>query len=85
MFARFVTMSLIFTTAAIAQPQSAGEVPVEESAWLSDPIQLTFHEDFFKAGEAYFSPDGSKVIFQAVEQPAPRGRRDLSMGEEQIC
>ena len=71
MFARFVTMSLIFTTAAIAQPQSAVEVPVEESAWLSDPIQLTFHEEFFKAGEAYFSPDGSKVIFQAVEQPAP--------------
>ena len=42
-----------------------------EAAWLAEAVQLTFHEQFVKAGEGYFSPDGSMIIFQAVEQTAP--------------
>ena len=40
-----------------------------ESDWLQNHTQLTFPDRFVKAGEAYFSPDGRKIIFQAVEQP----------------
>jgi TolB protein len=36
---------------------------------LADHVQLTFSDRFVKAGEAYFSPDDSKIIFQAVEVP----------------
>ena len=32
--------------------------------------QLTFPDQFHKAGESYISPDGSKVIFQGVPTPA---------------
>ncbi len=39
-----------------------------ESDFLSGSRQLTFPNQFAKAGEAYFSPDGSKVVFQAVER-----------------
>ncbi|MSR45332.1 MAG: hypothetical protein EXS15_08300 [Phycisphaerales bacterium] len=41
-----------------------------EHAQLSEQTQLTFPDRFFKAGEAYFSPDGGHIIFQAVEKPA---------------
>ncbi len=41
----------------------------EEQGILANQVQLTFAEQFVKAGESYFSPDDSKVIFQAVEVP----------------
>lgn len=41
-----------------------------EKGVLADWVQLTFSDRFVKAGEAYFSPDDSKIIFQAVEKPA---------------
>lgn len=50
------------------QPLSAEWAPLE-SADLINHIQLTKREQFVKAGEAYFSPDGSWIIFQAVEVP----------------
>lgn len=40
-----------------------------ESADLANHVQLTKREQFVKAGEAYFSPDGAWIIFQAVEVP----------------
>jgi Tol biopolymer transport system component len=40
-----------------------------EADILADHVQLTYSDRFVKAGESYFSPDGSKVIFQAVEVP----------------
>lgn len=40
-----------------------------ESHALRHAVQLTFADRFFKAGESYFSPDDSKIIFQAVEKP----------------
>tara|TARA_B100001059_G_scaffold28184_1_gene22842 strand:+ start:21832 stop:22992 length:1161 start_codon:yes stop_codon:yes gene_type:complete len=36
---------------------------------LEDPIQLTTSKRFVKAGESYFSDDGQRIIFQAIEQP----------------
>lgn len=42
---------------------------VAESALLTRHIQLTRREDFIKAGEAYFSRDGRRIIFQAIPVP----------------
>ncbi|MBS0187688.1 MAG: PD40 domain-containing protein [Planctomycetes bacterium] len=57
---------------AAAQPST----PVESTDWRQQESglmdlwsQLTFRRDFVKAGEAYFSPDGRRVIFQAVPVP----------------
>jgi len=44
----------------------------EEEGILENHVQLTFDEDFHKAGEQYFSPDMEWVIFQAVPKP-PEG------------
>jgi TolB protein len=40
-----------------------------ENGILADQVQLTFSDRFVKAGESYFSPDDSRIIFQAVEVP----------------
>jgi hypothetical protein len=56
------------TPAALASPAVSGA--------LGSAVQLTFGDQFVKAGESYFSPDGTKVIFQAVELPAPGEEAD---------
>ncbi|MBN8598620.1 MAG: PD40 domain-containing protein [Planctomycetes bacterium] len=60
---------------AFAGPQEAGS-PAPAPDWRRDEArlldlwsQLTFRRDFVKAGEAYFSPDGRRIIFQAVPVP----------------
>ena len=58
------TTILLFSTLLIAQP--AYSEPM-----LDEPVQLTDSERFVKAGEAYFSDDGRRIIFQAIEQPEP--------------
>ncbi|MEZ6242204.1 MAG: hypothetical protein R3B57_04100 [Phycisphaerales bacterium] len=45
-----------------------------EAPVLTYQARLTDPEMFIKAGEAYFSPDGHRVIFQAVEHP-PEGEK----------
>ena len=45
------------------------QVAAAEASFFAHPTQLTFPARFLKAGEAYFSPDGSQVIFQAIEVP----------------
>ncbi|MFN0134171.1 MAG: TolB family protein [Phycisphaerales bacterium] len=45
-----------------------------EAGVLSDHVQLTRRDQFTKAGEAYFSPDGSWIVFQAV--PVPKAGSD---------
>jgi TolB protein len=42
-----------------------------EAAHLRNPVQLTFGDRFYRAGEGYFSPDRSKFAFQAVPVPPP--------------
>ncbi|MEE2681690.1 MAG: hypothetical protein VX641_04885 [Planctomycetota bacterium] len=56
-----ITLALLFAAS------SSNSVPGEE--FLGEPVQLTTGKQFTKAGEAYFSPDGKRVIFQAVEVP----------------
>jgi len=55
---------------AAASPCLAQPDPTElEGPLLTDHVRLTSPEDFLKAGEAYFSPDGSRIVFQAVPKP----------------
>lgn len=60
--------------AGAAGPAAAPPPPIDwrsaEEGVLAHQTQLTFTDRFVKAGEAYFSPDGRRVIFQAVEVPA---------------
>lgn len=42
-----------------------------EASLLTDHVQLTSRDRFLKAGEAYFSPDASWIIFQAIPAPRP--------------
>ncbi|MFM7050983.1 MAG: TolB family protein [Planctomycetota bacterium] len=49
---------------ATAAPADARSEP-----GVSGARQLTFPDRFIKAGEAYFSPDASQIIFQAIELP----------------
>ena len=51
------------------ETSSAEDWTSMEAAVLGDPVQLTFGDRFVKAGESYYSPDGARIIFQAVEQP----------------
>lgn len=40
-----------------------------EAPLLRNHVQITDTDRFLKAGEAYFSPDGAWIIFQAIERP----------------
>ncbi len=51
-----------------AQPEPAWRA--QERDLLRDPVQITFPDRYAKAGEAYFSPDGRWIIFQAIPRPA---------------
>lgn len=57
----------VFLCALFTLPGALGSVSAED-AFLGECFQLTTSDRFAKAGEAYFSPDGTRVIFQAVEQ-----------------
>jgi TolB protein len=54
----------------IAPPPPAAAPAAAEAANLREIRQLTFPDRFAKAGEAYFSPDMTKLVFQAIEAPA---------------
>jgi TolB protein len=75
------SLGSILTTLATAQPAGVNKSPSAsppappldwptlEASLLSDHLQLTSRDQFVKAGEAYFSPDDSWVIFQATPVP----------------
>jgi len=77
---RFALFALIGVTAGCApislsaaqqpKPESGADWRKAEAGILDGWVQLTFSDRFVKAGESYFSPDDSKIIFQAVEKPA---------------
>ncbi len=53
-----------------AQPE-ANPGQTGEARFLTSPVQLTFAEDFVKAGESYFSEDDrGAIVFQGVPAPA---------------
>ncbi len=68
----FVTLlvALVLAAPTFAQPGGVIDWKREESPLLRNHVQLTLPEQFLKAGESYFSPDDSKIIFQAVAVPA---------------
>lgn len=52
----------------------------DESKFLSNIKQVTFDAmGFSKAGEAYFSPDGMSIIFQAVPKKEGLGENDYQI------
>lgn len=61
-------MFTLLALAALAAPPSADEVMALESRHLRNVRQVT--SGFAKAGEGYYRPDGTGIIFQAVP-PAP--------------
>ena len=54
--------------AAAPQPLPVAN-PASEPG-VREARQLTFPDRFLKAGEAYFSPDARRIVFQAIERPA---------------
>ena len=63
---RYATACLLFSLPCSLPGQNPGDVPDEtgnESEWLSDVRQITFEGR--RAGEGYFSADGSKMVFQS--------------------
>jgi len=75
-------VAAVTTTAWALQPEVKIKITDEDTqddrppAWaeaehnaLKNHVQLTAPDRFVKAGEAYFSPDDSKIIFQAVARP----------------
>ncbi len=58
---------LIFAAACRAIPDDQ-DWRESEKGILENHVQLTHESMFRKAGECYFSPDGQRIIFQAVER-----------------
>jgi TolB protein len=79
MLMSFFRMAILTFLGALFMVTNAHGIMLEDS-FLGAPSQLTTNERFAKAGEAYFSPDGSKVIFQAVEQVGEGGVIDEFYG-----
>jgi TolB protein len=57
-----------------AQKRAAPAARVAPASAVAEPgvsgaRQLTFPDRFIKAGEAYFSPDMKRIVFQAIEVP----------------
>ena len=56
--------------AATTAPQPAPVANPASEPGVRGARQLTFPDRFLKAGEAYFSPDAKRIVFQAIERPA---------------
>src|ERR1051325_7529844 len=62
----FPPMNALLLSLALSPAQPADDWKAAEAAHLKNIKQLT--SDFVRAGEGYFSPDGTKIIFQAEEK-----------------
>lgn len=65
-------LSSLALSVALTAPTAVAQIAPwseAEQGVLANHVQLTFQDRFVKAGESYFSPDDSKIIFQAVETP----------------
>ncbi|MBL0928168.1 MAG: PD40 domain-containing protein, partial [Phycisphaerales bacterium] len=70
----FLTPELTPTRYKLQNPAALPEAPEwarAEAAVLGDYAQLTFPTEFTRAGEAYFDPTGTWIIFQATERAGP--------------
>ncbi len=59
-------LPIVLTLSIYAPSADPNDWAAAEAKHLSHVKQLTF--DFIRAGEGYFSPDGSKIIYQAEEK-----------------
>ena len=59
-------MNALLLTLALAPAADPQPWDKDEATYLKNIKQVTF--DFVRAGEGYFSPDGTKIIFQAEEK-----------------
>jgi len=66
MFPLIFSLSLTLAADPAGMPVQPGEWTKEESRYLPNVRQLT--SDYVRAGEGYFSPDGSQIIYQAEEK-----------------
>ena len=68
LFAVFSSPSVVLAADPTVTPseQSAPAAAPVENSYLRNVRQLTSSDDFAKAGEGYFSPDGKTIIFQGV-------------------
>ncbi|MBM4105361.1 MAG: hypothetical protein FJ257_03525 [Phycisphaerae bacterium] len=69
-------LASVLLQAPPARSEPPAEAPNPETANLREIRQLTFPDRFTKAGEAYFSPDMTRMIFQAIEVPAEGATAD---------
>lgn len=78
----FAGLAVFTTCAAGAWP--AGNPEPEwvraEAPLLVDHVQLTSRDEFVRAGESYFSPCGTWIIFQAVPVPVAGGDEEPFYG-----
>lgn len=78
------TIVAALSALCLAQPGGGGVVnddPKAESRFLGEIRQLTFAEEWAKAGESYFSPDGTHVLFQGVSQGESDGLYSMVLAE----
>ncbi|MDG2220348.1 MAG: M28 family peptidase, partial [Rubripirellula sp.] len=71
MMLRYVAACLLISLPSLLPGQDPGDAPEEagqESEWLSDVRQITFEGR--RAGEGYFSADGSRMVFQSERDRA---------------
>ena len=74
-----VLVATLLVLVGCSQPEPVQATPAEPPrAPVANPAaepgvtaarQITSPERFIKAGEAYFSPDAARIVFQAVERP----------------
>lgn len=65
---RLITFCLVPAVVASAQPAPSA-TQHDESRWIRNVRQITRDEmGFYRAGEAYFSPDARRISFQAYPQ-----------------
>ena len=56
----------LFVAVVLFVPAKAADEATQESRFLTNPRQLIFEGR--RSGEGYFSPDGSKLIFQSERE-----------------
>ena len=72
--------ALLLVTLLLAQSAPAAVVPPPANPatelGVTGARRLTSPDQFIKAGESYFSPNGKSIVFQAIERPSDESAPD---------
>jgi TolB protein len=72
--------ALLLVTLLLAQSAPAAVVPPPANPATEPGVtgarRLTSPDQFIKAGESYFSPNGKSIVFQAIERPSDESAPD---------